>query len=71
MHLPKLRRLNLIENEIASVEDFEGHLNLEILELGKNKLKNTDGLGRMPQLKVFEIYFYLGTVFVGKWNEGY
>jgi len=51
--LPKLRRLNLIENEIASVENFEGHLNLEILELGKNKLKNTDGLGRMPQLKVF------------------
>ena len=43
-----MRRLNLIENEITTANEFEGHENIEILELGKNKLKSTDGLGNMP-----------------------
>jgi Leucine-rich repeat (LRR) protein len=50
--LKRLRRLNLIENEINTAAEFEGHPNLEILELGKNKLKTTEGLGNMPKLRV-------------------
>lgn len=48
--MPRLRRLNLIENEIAAITTFKGHDALEILELGKNKLKTLDGLGNMPKL---------------------
>jgi hypothetical protein len=42
--LPRLRRLNLSENEIVNCDEFIGHPNVEILELRKNKLKNVIGL---------------------------
>lgn len=52
IELKRLRRLNLIENEIETASEFTGHPNIEVLELGKNKLKNTDGLSNMPKLRV-------------------
>lgn len=60
-----MRRLNLIENEITAANEFEGHENIEILELGKNKLKSTDGLANMPLLKVCKLYIILiGIIFI-------
>lgn len=52
VQLKRLRRFNLIENEINTAAEFEGHPNIEILELGKNKLKTTEGLANMPKLRV-------------------
>jgi internalin A len=48
--LPALRRLNLNENEIATIEGWVGHDTLEYLELRKNKLKKLTGLKNMKNL---------------------
>jgi len=50
VQLPRLRKLILSENLIESCEEFQGHANLEILDLGKNKLKNCDGIKDMLSL---------------------
>lgn len=48
--LPALRRLNLNENEISTIEGWNGHDTLEYLELRKNKLKKLAGLKNMKSL---------------------
>lgn len=52
--LRNLRRLNLNQNVIATLEDFDGHPVLEILELRANKLKSLKGLKNVPGLS--ELY---------------
>lgn len=51
--VPALRRLNLTENEIASIS-WKGHNCLEVLELRKNKLRKLKGLANMKCLQ--ELY---------------
>jgi len=53
--LPRLSRLLLSENEIASCEGFRGHATVLHLDLSKNKLASTAGLSNMPQLQVLEL----------------
>ena len=52
--LRSLRRLNLNNNLINSLQDFEGHPTLEIIELRGNKLKSIKGLKNLPAL--LELY---------------
>lgn len=49
--LPRLRRLNMDENRLRSVEFFGGHRRLEVLRLQKNKIKTLEGLDNMVRLK--------------------
>ena len=53
--LPRLTRLLLNENEIATCAAFEGHAALLHLDLSKNKLQNLGGLSGMPQLQVLDV----------------
>lgn len=39
-----LKKLILTENEITTCENFNGHQALEFLDLGKNKIKNLNGV---------------------------
>jgi Leucine-rich repeat (LRR) protein len=48
--LPRLTRLLLNENEIATCAAFDGHPAILHLDLSKNKLQNMAGLSNMPQL---------------------
>lgn len=45
-----LKHLNLNENQIATAEHFQGHPNLTVLEMRKNKLKNLKGVTHMPRI---------------------
>lgn len=47
---PLLKHLNLSKNQIATCEKFEGHGNLQVLELRGNQLPSCDGLAMMPNL---------------------
>uniref|UniRef100_A0A0G4F6R1 U2A'/phosphoprotein 32 family A C-terminal domain-containing protein n=1 Tax=Chromera velia CCMP2878 TaxID=1169474 RepID=A0A0G4F6R1_9ALVE len=49
--LDRLTDLNLSKNEIAAVEEFDGHPTLQTLSLSGNKLKACDGIANMPVLK--------------------
>ena len=39
MNLPRLKKLHLNENEITMNKSFDGHANLEFIDISKNKLK--------------------------------
>ncbi len=54
MNLNSLLELNVDQNEIASAARFTGLLNIEILRMRNNKLKDCTGLANMPKLK--ELY---------------
>jgi len=47
---PRLFKVNLSENEIASAANFTGHANLLSLNLSKNKLVNLAGIHNMARL---------------------
>ncbi len=49
--LRNLVQLNLNNNSIASLDDFEGHAKLEVIELRKNKLTSLKGLANLANLK--------------------
>ncbi len=49
--LRNLVELNLNNNSIVALDDFEGHAKLEVLELRKNKLTNLKGLANLANLK--------------------
>jgi len=49
--LGRLRILDLQENQIASLEGFDGHVNIEVLKLQKNQLETLQGLGPLPKLQ--------------------
>lgn len=51
MNLIRLRRLILSENEITTCEEFNGHRNLEFLDISKNKIKNLKGIRNLPKMK--------------------
>lgn len=51
---PTLKTLNLSNNEIATAEDFGGHVTLQILDLRMNKLTSCAGLRESPCLR--ELY---------------
>ena len=53
INAPKLRKLNLNSNVIETCANFQGHPNLELLEIRKNKLKKLEGIRDMPALKEF------------------
>lgn len=50
VNAPILRSLNLSKNEITSCEKFQGHANLQLLELRGNQLPNCNGLAMMGNL---------------------
>jgi Leucine-rich repeat (LRR) protein len=52
---PRLARLLLNENEIASCAGFSGHANLQYLDLSKNKLTSLAGVSSMPRLLHLDI----------------
>lgn len=52
---PRLARLLLNENEIASAAGFGGHANLQYLDLSKNKLTSLAGVVNMPRLQHLDI----------------
>lgn len=52
---PRLARLLLNENEIASCAGFAGHPNLTYLDLSKNKLTSLAGLCNMPRLQHLDL----------------
>jgi Leucine-rich repeat (LRR) protein len=54
MNLPRLKKLHLNENEITMNESFDGHANLEFIDISKNKLKTFEGFRNLPKLK--ELY---------------
>lgn len=49
--LGRLRVLDLQQNQIASLESFDGHENIEVLKLQQNQLQSLEGLGKMEKLK--------------------
>eukprot|EP00928_Gymnodinium_smaydae_P040866 TRINITY_DN27680_c0_g1_i1.p1 TRINITY_DN27680_c0_g1~~TRINITY_DN27680_c0_g1_i1.p1 ORF type:complete len:330 (-),score=87.52 TRINITY_DN27680_c0_g1_i1:407-1396(-) len=53
--LPRLRFLILETNEIASLEAFGGHPNVEEINLQGNKLTNLVGLGRCERLRFLNV----------------
>lgn len=46
-----LRHLNLNFNEIKTLEEFDGHPTLKIIELRGNKLCELTGLSKIPKLQ--------------------
>ena len=46
-----LIHINLNYNVINSLEEFDGHLHLEIFELRGNKIKSLKGLKKIPKLR--------------------
>lgn len=52
---PRLSRLLLNENEIASCATFGGHPSLTYLDLSKNKLTSVAGIVNMPKLQHLDI----------------
>lgn len=52
---PRLYRLNLDENQIYSLEEFNGHDKLEVIYLRKNKLTNLRGLSNCKSLKIIYV----------------
>lgn len=52
---PRLTRLLVNENEIASCADFTGHKTLTYLDLSKNKLASLAGLKDMPRLQHLDL----------------
>lgn len=54
LQLHNIIHLNLTGNEIASLEDFEGHPKLEVLELRGNKITSLNGLKNAESLR--ELY---------------
>jgi len=51
LKMERLKRANVSGNQIASLEGFEGHEAIEVLNLSKNKLINCQGIGNLPALK--------------------
>jgi len=51
---PRITRLLLSENELASFANFSGHNNIVYLEIKKNKLKSCQGIAQMTRLQ--ELY---------------
>jgi Leucine-rich repeat (LRR) protein len=47
---PRLAKLLLNENELASCAEFTGHACLQYLDLSKNKLTSLAGVSKMPRL---------------------
>ena len=54
INLRNLVHVNLNNNRIISLDDFEGHAKIEVLEVRKNRLMSLKGLGNMASLK--ELY---------------
>ena len=54
IELRKIARLNLNNNAITTLEDFDGHKKLEVLELRGNKISTLKGLTRLESLR--ELY---------------
>eukprot|EP00828_Plagiopyla_frontata_P016847 TRINITY_DN2203_c0_g1_i2.p1 TRINITY_DN2203_c0_g1~~TRINITY_DN2203_c0_g1_i2.p1 ORF type:complete len:395 (-),score=106.09 TRINITY_DN2203_c0_g1_i2:41-1225(-) len=65
LQLPRVRKLNLSDNRIKSVAQFEGHGKLELLELRKNKLKTLDGIQQCPCLEEL----YVDENLITDWNS--
>ena len=53
--LPRLSKLLISENEIATCAAFEGHANLRHLDLSTNKLTSLAGLANMPKLELLNV----------------
>ena len=51
---PRITRLLLSENELASFQNFNGHENILYLEIKKNKLTDCNAIANMPKLQ--ELY---------------
>jgi Leucine-rich repeat (LRR) protein len=51
LSLLRINHLNLSNNVIQSVEDFDGHATLVTLELRGNKISSLKGLGKATALK--------------------
>lgn len=49
--LGRLRILDLQQNQITTLEGFDGHQNIEVLKLQQNQLESLAGLGNLPKLK--------------------
>lgn len=52
---PRLARLLINENEIASCANFNGHANIQYLDLSKNKLTSLQGVSNMPRLQHLDV----------------
>lgn len=56
INVPNLIRLNVSENQISVIDEtFDGHLELQWLNLSKNQLKTCDGLVGLPQLRELDL----------------
>lgn len=53
--LPRLAKLLINENEIASCAAFAGHACLQYLDLSKNKLTTLEGVSKMPKLQHLDV----------------
>ena len=54
INLPNLVHVNLNNNKIISIDDFQGHAKIQVLELRKNKLTSLKGLANLASLR--ELY---------------
>jgi Leucine-rich repeat (LRR) protein len=52
--LPNLQKANFNNNAIVTLEDFDGHNKIQVIELRGNKLKSLKGLKKLLRLK--ELY---------------
>lgn len=48
---PNLLHLDLSQNEIKKLENFDGHARLEVLDLSSNTIVDTTNISKMPNLK--------------------
>jgi Leucine-rich repeat (LRR) protein len=53
--LPRLAKLLINENEIASCVAFAGHSCIQYLDLSKNKLTSLEGVSKMPKLQHLDV----------------
>jgi len=51
-----VRRVNLSNNNISSIENLDNARNIEYLNLGVNKISNISGLHNMTQLKTLRLH---------------
>lgn len=57
MNLNSLLELNLDQNLIASAAKFTGLVNVEVVRMRTNKLKDCTGLANMPKLRELYLVF--------------
>ena len=55
MKLPRLKTLNLSENKLKFLEEFEGHPCIEEMNLSKNRLRRLTGIHNCPKLKILNV----------------